>query len=106
MLTNLLGNALHYTPAGGRVTVHAGREDHGVAIAVADTGIVIPAEHLPHVFDRFYRVDRSRARANGGSGIGLTICRHLVEAHGGTIRGAESAGPGRGSTFTVMLPAP
>jgi histidine kinase len=103
VLTNLLGNALQYTPAGGTVTVRAGSEDGGVAIAVADTGIGIPAEHLPHVFDRFYRVDRSRARASGGSGIGLTIARHLVEAHGGSIR-AESAGPGRGSTFTVTLP--
>ena len=103
VLTNLLGNALQYTPAGGTVTVRAGREGGRVAVAVADTGIGIAAEHLPHVFDRFYRVDRSRARASGGSGIGLTIVRHLVEAHGGSIR-AESAGPGRGSTFTVILP--
>jgi histidine kinase len=105
VLTNLLGNALQYTPAGGRVTLRASREDHAVAVAVVDTGIGIPAEHLPHVFDRFYRVDRSRARASGGSGIGLTIARHLVEAHGGTIR-AESPGPGRGSTFTIILPQP
>lgn len=103
VLTNLLGNALQYTPAGGQVRVRARRENGGVAIAVTDTGIGIPVEHLPHVFDRFYRVDRSRARASGGSGIGLTIARHLVEAHGGSIR-AESAGPGRGSTFTVVLP--
>jgi histidine kinase len=103
VLTNLFGNALQYTPPGGRVTIRAGQGDHGVVIAVADTGIGIPAEHLPHIFDRFYRVDRSRARASGGSGIGLTIARHLVEAHGGTIR-AESGGPGRGSTFTIVLP--
>jgi len=103
VMTNLLGNALQYTPAGGTVTVRAGREDGGVAIAVADTGVGIAAEHLPHVFDRFYRIDRSRARASGGSGIGLTIVRHLVQAHGGSVR-AESAGPGRGSTFTVTLP--
>ncbi len=103
VMTNLLGNALQYTPAGGAVTVRAGREDGRVAIAVADSGIGIAAEHLPHVFDRFYRVDRSRARASGGSGIGLTIVRHLVEGHGGSIR-AESAGPGRGSTFTITLP--
>ncbi len=105
VLTNLLGNALQYTPAGGRVEIRARREDGGVALAVVDTGIGIPAEHLPHVFDRFYRVDRSRTRASVGSGIGLTIARHLVEAHGGSIR-AESPGPGRGSTFTVILPAP
>ncbi len=103
VLTNLLGNALQYTPAGGTVTVRAGREGDRVAIAVADTGIGIAAEHLPHVFDRFYRVDRSRARASGGSGIGLTIVRHLVEALGGSVR-AESAGLDRGSTFTVTLP--
>jgi len=104
VLTNLLGNALQYTPPGGRVEVHLRPLDGAVVIAVRDTGIGIPPEHLPHVFDRFYRVDRSRARASGGSGIGLTIVRHLVEAHGGTVR-AESAGPGRGSTFTVTLPA-
>ena len=103
VLTNLLGNALQYTPAGGHVRVHVRRDPDGVAIVVSDTGIGIPAEHLPHVFNRFYRVDRSRARSSGGSGIGLTIARHLVEAHGGTIR-AESPGPGRGSTFTVVLP--
>jgi signal transduction histidine kinase len=103
VLTNLLGNALQYTPSGGHVTVRAARDNGGVSIAVADTGIGIPAEHLPRVFERFYRVDRSRARASGGSGIGLTIARHLVEAHGGTIR-ADSPGPGRGSTFTVVVP--
>ncbi len=103
VLTNLLGNALQYTPAGGAVTVRAEREGGKVAIDVADAGIGIAAEHLPHVFDRFYRVDRSRRRATGGSGIGLTIVRHLVEAHGGSVR-AESAGPGCGSTFTVILP--
>lgn len=103
VLTNLLGNALQYTPAAGRVRVHARPDPEGVAIAVSDTGIGIPAEDLPHVFDRFYRVDRSRARASGGSGIGLTIARHLVEAHGGSIR-AESAGPGCGSTLIVTLP--
>lgn len=104
VLTNLLGNALQYTPAGGRVRISARRDPGGTAIAVSDTGIGIPAEHLAHVFDRFYRVDRSRSRASGGSGIGLTIARHLVEAHGGSIH-AESGGPGRGSTFTVILPA-
>ena len=75
-----------------------------VALTVADTGTGIAAEHLPRIFDRFYRVDKSRSRAGGGSGIGLTIARHLVEAHGGQIR-AESAGPGQGSTFTVRLRA-
>jgi len=103
VLVNLLGNALQYTPAGGRVELRVRREQGYVAIAVTDTGIGIATDHLARVFDRFYRVDRSRARASGGSGIGLTIARHLVEAHGGAIR-AESAGPGLGSTFTVTLP--
>ncbi len=104
VLTNLLGNALQYTPAGGSVRVSARRDSREVAIVVSDTGIGIPAEHLPHVFDRFFRVDPSRARAGGGSGIGLTIARHLVEAHGGSIE-AASRGSGRGSMFTVILPA-
>jgi len=70
---------------------------------VTDTGIGIAAEHLPFLFTRFYRVDKSRSRAGGGSGIGLTIAKHVVEAQGGRIQ-AESAGPGRGSTFTFTLP--
>ena len=71
--------------------------------SVRDTGIGIPPEHLPHVFERFYRVDKSRSRAGGGSGIGLTIAKHLVEAHGGQI-GAASEGAGQGSTFSFSLP--
>ena len=70
---------------------------------MADTGIGIEADDLPHLFERFYRVDKSRSRAGGGSGIGLTIVRHLVEAHGGQVW-AESAGLGEGSTFTFTLP--
>jgi histidine kinase len=103
VLLNLVGNALQYTPAGGSVVVSARRQGKEVLIAVADSGIGISAEHLALVFDRFYRVDKSRSRAAGGSGIGLTIARHLVEAHGGTLR-AESPGRGKGSTFTLSLP--
>lgn len=104
ILTNLLGNALAYTPAGGSVTVSAQRRGSEVHIAVKDSGVGIPPAHLPHIFDRFYRVDKSRSRsAGGGSGIGLTIARHLVEAHGGQIR-AESAGENKGSTFIFTLP--
>ncbi len=104
VLLNLVGNALQYTPAGGTVTISARQEDHRqVAVAVQDTGVGIPAEHLTHLFTRFYRVDRSRSRAGGGSGIGLTIARHLVEAHGGSIS-VHSPGPGLGSTFTFTLP--
>jgi two-component system sensor histidine kinase BaeS len=104
VLTNLTGNALQYTPEGGRVTIGAHRIDHEVRITVHDTGIGIPAEHLSNIFDRFYRVDKSRSRrAGGGSGIGLTIARALVEAQGGRIW-AESAGEGQGSSFTFTLP--
>jgi signal transduction histidine kinase len=104
VLTNLVGNALQYTPPGGQVTILSERNGNEVHISVVDTGIGIPAEHLPHLFTRFYRVDKSRSRqAGGGSGIGLTIARHLVEAHGGRIW-AKSAGEGQGSTFTFALP--
>jgi signal transduction histidine kinase len=103
VLLNLLGNALQYTPSGGQVTVRAQREGREVIIEVQDTGIGIAAEHLPQIFERFYRVDKSRSRTGGGSGIGLTIARHLVEAHGGRIW-AESPGLGKGSTFTFTLP--
>jgi histidine kinase len=104
VLTNLLGNALAYTPAEGEVTVSAALTGDEVQVSVRDSGIGIPAESLPHIFDRFYRVDKSRSRAaGGGSGIGLTIAKHLVEAHGGKIR-VESAGEGQGSTFSFTLP--
>jgi signal transduction histidine kinase len=104
VLLNLVGNALQYTPAGGRVHIQVVHQPGEVQVAVADTGIGIPPEHLPHLFTRFYRVDKSRARSGGGSGIGLTIARHLVEAHGGRIW-AESHGAGKGSRFTFTLPA-
>lgn len=103
VMMNLLGNALQYTPTGGRVTVTALWDEDQLAVRVADTGIGIAPEDLPHLFDRFYRVDKSRSRAGGGSGIGLTIVRYLVEAHGGRVW-AESAGLGEGSTFTFTLP--
>jgi signal transduction histidine kinase len=103
VLVNLLGNALQYTPTGGRVSVRAEVEGRSARLSVQDTGIGVTAEHLPHLFERFYRVDRSRSRAGGGSGIGLTIARHLIEAEGGRLR-AESSGIGQGSTFTFTLP--
>ena len=103
ILTNLIGNAIEYTPEGGNVVVSADLKGDFVQIAVRDTGIGIPPEHLPRVFDRFYRVDPSRSRQRGGSGIGLTIARHLVEAQGGGIW-VESGGEGKGSMFSFTLP--
>ena len=103
IITNLTGNALQYTPENGKITISAKRINQEVQISVRDTGIGIPPEHLSHIFDRFYRVDKSRSRrGGGGSGIGLTIARALVEAHGGHIW-AESAGEGQGSTFNFTL---
>jgi histidine kinase len=103
VLLNLVGNALQYTPAGGQVRVSARHQEAEVHVAVADTGVGIAGEHLSLIFTRFYRVDKSRSRAGGGSGIGLTIAKHLVEAHGGRMW-AESAGPDQGSTLTFTLP--
>lgn len=103
VLVNLLSNALYYTPPGGCVSVCIAQRNDHVYIAIQDTGVGIPIEHLPHIFERFYRVDKSRSRAGGGSGIGLTIAKHLIEAHGGTITVA-SPGPNQGSTFTVTIP--
>ena len=103
VLTNLLDNALRHTEPGGVVTLGCDRVDRWIQYTVADTGEGIPAEHFDHVFDRFFRIDTARDRAHGGSGIGLSIAKALVEAHGGGI-GVDSAGPDQGATFTVRLP--
>lgn len=104
VLTNLVENALQYTPAGGHVALSAEVRIGEILIRVKDTGIGIPLENLPHIFDRFYRVDKSRSRqASGGSGIGLTISKHLVEAHDGRLW-VESSGEGQGSTFAFTIP--
>jgi two-component system sensor histidine kinase VicK len=108
---NLLDNATKYSPEGGTITVRGGLEPgdpHGehperVSVAVHNTGSCIPPEALPHVFERFYRVDKSRSRSVAGSGLGLAIAREVAERHGGTIR-AESD-PATGTTFVVTLPA-
>ena len=102
VLHNLLGNALRYTPAGGRIQLMAAAAGNVARIEVRDTGTGISPEDLPFIFDRFYRVDKSRARGTGGSGLGLTIARRIIEAHHGTIEvGSEL---GAGTTFTIDLP--
>lgn len=103
VLTNLLTNALRYTPVPGTVKLELKAVGYMVQFKVTDTGIGISPEHLPHLFERFYRVDKSRSRALGGSGVGLTIAKVLVEEMGGTIQ-VSSGGPGEGSTFSFTLP--
>jgi signal transduction histidine kinase len=102
VLRNLLSNAILHTPAGGEIDIVARAGGKWVTVAVKDTGEGIPPEHLPFVFDRFYRVDKSRSRLTGGVGLGLAIAKQLVEAHGGDIH-VESR-VGEGSTFTFTLP--
>ncbi len=102
VLFNLLDNAVRFTPPGGRVEVRASRHDGSCEVSVQDTGVGIAPEHLPRLFERFYRVDPARSQKEGGTGIGLAIARSVVEAHGGHIR-AESE-MGKGSEFTFDLP--
>ena len=102
LLSNLLDNALRYTPARGTVCVRLDGAESRAVIQVSDTGQGIPAGELSRVFERFYRVDKARARQTGGTGLGLAIVRHVAEAHGGTVRVDSELG--RGSTFTVSLP--
>ena len=102
VVLNLVENALRYSPAGEHVTVRVAKTPPWIEIQVSDTGGGIAPEHLPHLFERFYRVDKARSRSHGGSGLGLSIVKALVEAHGGSVS-VESA-VGRGSTFTVRLP--
>ena len=103
ILTNLLGNALQYTESGGTVKVRAEHNGSYIRIAVIDTGIGLAGEDLRQIFQRFYRVDKSRSRSSGGSGIGLTVAKHLVEAQGGEIS-ARSEGISKGSQFSFTLP--
>ncbi len=103
ILSNLIDNAIKYTPEGGRVTVRWSVESKAVSISVEDTGIGIPVELQSRVFERFFRVDKARSRELGGTGLGLAIVKHLTQRFGGTVQ-VESQ-PHRGSQFTVTLPA-
>jgi heavy metal sensor kinase len=102
LLVNLLTNAIRYTPAGGQVNLSLKNVDSGVEIAVADTGIGIPEEDIARIFDRFYRADKARSRQYGGSGLGLSIVKSIVDSHGGTIK-VDSV-VDEGSVFKVTLP--
>ena len=104
LILNLVENATKYTPAGGTVTISLTKTSHVGRVVVTDTGVGIPADALPNIFDRFYRVDKARARTRtqGGSGLGLAICKSIVDAHGGGITATSEVG--KGSTFTVTLP--
>jgi signal transduction histidine kinase len=104
VLQNLLANALRHTPSGGRITVCLEPNSETINLAVADTGDGIDPEHLPHIFDRFYRTDPARSRDRGGAGLGLAIARAIVEAHGGQIKVISEGVPGQGSMFTIQLP--
>jgi heavy metal sensor kinase len=99
---NLLDNAIKYTPEGGIIEVTLDQSDAVAKVTLHDTGIGIPPEHLPHVFERFYRVDKARSRAEGGTGLGLSIAQSIAAAHGGRIELAST--PGQGTTCTVSLP--
>ncbi len=103
VLLNLIDNAITHTPQGGIITVTAKRLDNWIEIGVDDTGEGIPAEHLPNIFERFYRIDKSRTRATGGTGLGLAIARSLVEAHGGKIEARSEEGKGSFFSFTIPV---
>ena len=99
---NIIENASKYTPDGGSIDVHLRREGRDAVLDIADTGVGIPAEDVPHVFDRFYRVDKARSRDTGGTGLGLSIVQQIVRLHAGSVTVQSELG--KGTTFTVQLP--
>mgnify|MGYP003325972728 FL=1 len=101
---NLVDNAIKYSSDGKAVRLAARADAGGLSIVVRDEGCGIEAEHLPRLFERFYRVDKARSRKLGGTGLGLSIVKHIVQAHGGTV--SVESRPGAGSTFTIQLPTP
>lgn len=103
VMVNLIENSIKYNRPGGEVAVSCERSDHRVLISVSDTGVGIPPEHVPRIFERFYRVDKERSREAGGTGLGLAIVKHIVEAHGGTVEVRSDVG--KGSTFSFELEA-
>lgn len=104
LLVNLIDNAQQHTPSDGKITVGASQTENGTVITVADTGEGIAEEHIPHLCERFYRIDPSRTRNTGGTGLGLAICKSIVDSHGGAIK-IEST-PGEGTIVTVTIPKP
>ena len=102
VIYNVIDNAIKYTPRGGEVETSLVRSGRKAVIRISDTGIGIPADDLPHIFDRFYRVDKARSRATGGTGLGLSIVKQIVQNHGGNI--SASSAEGKGTTFTIELP--
>jgi heavy metal sensor kinase len=102
LFLNILKNAVTYTPSGGSISSSVARQKETAVVTISDTGIGIPSEHLPYVFERFYRVDKARSRAQGGSGLGLAIAKYVAEAHGGKINVESQVG--KGSIFQVTLP--
>jgi signal transduction histidine kinase len=104
VILNLVSNAIKYTPAPGRVTLALERLGDWARLTISDTGIGIPPADLPHVFDRFYRVDKARTRTEGGAGLGLSIAQRIAQMHGGRLEAASDGQAGHGTTFSLWLP--
>jgi signal transduction histidine kinase len=102
LFINILENAIRYTPNDGNISVSLVKKEENALVAISDTGIGIPPEHLPHIFERFYRVDKARSRAEGGVGLGLAIAKYIAESHGGKIELESQVG--KGTTFTITIP--